>query len=130
MERRTASRTPALKSSAMIEVPAGVVKGVVISEDSAVGYVGVVVVDDIVMMPIISPVVPAPAKTAEEADSKAETKRNTRSGKVQSGIPIPAGPDPDGLSIREPGIIFRNVNDLRVRGLDHNGLPLLSDVFL
>src|SRR5882724_8723817 len=117
MERRTASRTPALKSSAMIEVPAGVV-------------VGVVVVDDIVMMPIISPVVPAPAKTAEEADSKAETKRNTRSGKVQSGIPIPAGPDPDGLSIREPGIIFRNVNDLRVRGLDHNGLPLLSDVFL
>src|SRR5713226_349472 len=54
MERRTSSRTPALKSSAMIEVPAGVVKGDVISKDSAVGDVGVVVVDDTVEMPIIS----------------------------------------------------------------------------
>src|SRR6266481_4354790 len=111
MERRTSSRTPALKSFAMIEVPAGVVKGVVISEDSAVGYVGVVVVDDTVVMPIISPVVPAPAKAAEEADSRAEAKRNTRSGKVQPWIPIPAWPDPNRLSIREPGIILRNVND-------------------
>src|SRR5713101_2706857 len=130
MERRASSRTPALKSSAMIEVPAGVVKGVVISKDSAVGDIGVVVVDDTVAMPIISPVVPAPAKAAKEADSKAETKRNTRSGKVQSRIPIPAWPDADRLSIREPGIIFRHVHDLRIGRLDHNGLPLLSDVFL
>jgi len=114
----------------MIEVPAGVVKGVVISKDSAVGDVGVVVVDDTVMMPIISPVVPAPAKTAEEADSKAEAKRNTRSGKVQSWIPIPAWPDPNRLSIREPGIILRNVNDLRIGWFDHNGLPLLTHFFL
>src|SRR6266404_7078477 len=114
----------------MIEVPAGVIEGVVISKDSAVGDVGVVVVDDTVAMPIISPVVPAPAKAAKEADSKAETKRNTRSGKVQSRIPIPAWPGPDRLSIREPGIILRHVNDLRIRGLDHNGLPLLTDVFL
>ena len=119
-----------MKSSAMIEVPAGVIKGVVISEDSTVGYVSVVVVDDSVVMPIISPVVPAPAEAAEEADSEAEAKRNTRSGKVQSWIPIPVRPRPDRISIHEPGVIFRHVNDLRIGGFDHNGLPLLSDVFL
>src|SRR6266849_10314823 len=104
----------------MIEVPAGVVEGVVISKDSAVGDVGVVVVDDTVAMPIISPVVPAPAKAAEEADSKAEAKRNSRSGKIQSWIPIPAWPDPDRLSIHKPGIIFRHVNNLRISRLDHD----------
>ena len=77
MEPRTSTRTPALesactmKSAAMIEGCTRVIEGVVIGEDSAVGDVGVVVEDDSVPMPIVSPVVPAPAIAAKEADAKA-----------------------------------------------------------
>ena len=83
-----------------------------------------------VVMPVVSPVVPAPAKSAKEADSKAEAKRNSRAGKVQSWIPIPARPDPDGLSIHQPGVVLRHVNNLRIGWFDHNGLPLLAHFFL
>ena len=63
-----------MKSARVIEV-------VAIDEDSAVGYVGIVAEHDVVAMPIVSPVVPAPSEPAEEADSKAEAKRNSRTGK-------------------------------------------------
>jgi len=132
MEPRTSTRAPALKSAAtmksgaMIEVCTRAIEGVVIGEDSAVGYVGVVVEDDSVAMPVVSPVVPAPSVAAKEADAKAQAKGNSRSGKVQPWIPIPAWPNPDRLSIHEPRIIFRHVNDLRVGRLDHDRLSLLG----
>ena len=81
------------KSVATIQVCTRVIEGVVISEDSAVGDVAVVVEDDSVVMPVISPVVPTPAKAAKEADAETEAKRDSRPGKVQSWIPIPAGPN-------------------------------------
>ena len=118
--------TSTMKSAAMIEVPARVIEGVVIGEDSAVGDVGVVVEDDSVATPIVSPVMPSPAISAKEADAKAQAKRNSRSGKVQPWIPIPAWPDPDWLSIHEPGVIFRHVNNLRIGRLDHDRLSLLG----
>jgi len=118
-----AMKSPAMKSAGVIEV-------VAIDEDSAVGDVGVVVVNDSVVMPIISPVVPSPAKPAKEADSEAEAKRNPRTGKEQSWIRIPAWPDPDGLSIGEPRVVLRHVNNLRVGGFDHNCLFLLGHLFL
>ena len=114
-----AMKSPAMKSAGVIEV-------VAIDEDSAVGDVGVVVVNDSVVMPIISPVVPAPAIAAKEADAKAQAKRNSRPSKVQPWIPIPAWPDPDWLSIHEPGVIFRHVNNLRIGRLDHDRLSLLG----
>ena len=132
MEPRISTRAPALKSAstmksaAMIEVPGRAIERVVIGEDSAVGDVGVVVEDDSVAMPIISPVVPAPAEAAEEADAIAEAKRNSRSGKIQPWIPIPTWPDPDRPSIHEPGIIFRQINNLRIGRLDHDRLSLLG----
>ena len=110
----------------MIEGCTRVIEGVVIGEDSAVGDVGVVVENDSVAVPIVSPVVPAPAEAAEEADAIAEAKRNSRSGKIQPWIPIPTRPDPDRLSIHEPGIIFRHVNNLRIGRLDHDRLSLLG----
>ena len=60
----------AMKSTGVIEV--------VTVEDSAVGYVGVVVVNDSVVMPIVSPVVPTPAISSKETDSKSEAKRDSR----------------------------------------------------
>src|SRR5437870_4518953 len=91
------------------------IKVVAIDEDSAVGDVAVMIEKDTVVIPIRSPVVPTPAKPAKEADAKAETKRKTRTCKVQSRIPIPAWPDPDRLSIDEPRIVLRHVNNLSIR---------------
>ena len=50
---------------------AGAIEGVAIDENSAVGDVGPVVENDPVIMPIVSPASPAPAKPTEEADPKA-----------------------------------------------------------
>jgi len=136
METLTSARTPALKSASamnpasVIEVRAPAIEGVVIGEDSAVGYVSVVVINDIVVMPVRSPMVPSPTKPAEIANSKAQPKRDSRAAKKQSRIRIPTRPDPDRFPIREPRVILRNVNNLRVGGFDHNGLPLIAHVFL
>ena len=122
-EASAAGKATTMKSTGAIEV-------VAIHENSAVRYVGVVVVNDAVVMPIVAPAVPAPAKPAKEADSKAEAKSNSRTGKEQSWVRIPARPDPDRLPIREPRVILRNVNNLRVGWFDHNSLPLLAHLFL
>src|SRR5580692_5760980 len=103
-EASAAGRATTVKSTGAIEV-------VAIDENPAVRYVGVVVVNDAVVMPIVAPVVPSPAKPTKETDSKAETKSNSRTAKVQPGIRIPAGPDPDGFAIDEPRVIFRDVNN-------------------
>ena len=66
----------------MIEVPVRAVVGVVIDENSAAGNVGVVVVRDMAVIPVRSPVVPAPPEAAEEADAKAQAERNPQSGEI------------------------------------------------
>src|ERR1700675_2344902 len=136
MEPRISSGAAALKSAStmksasMIAVRARAIEGVVISEDSAVRNVSVMVINDIVVMPVRPPMVPAPAEPAKIADSKAEPKRDSRAVEEQSWIRIPTWPNPDGLSKTNPGIILRHINNLRVGGFDHNGLPLIAYVFL
>jgi len=71
---------PATVQSASVR-STGVIEVVAVREDSAVGYVVVVVEHDTVVMPVVSPVVPSPAEPAKEADSKAEAKRDPRTGK-------------------------------------------------
>ena len=73
-EASATGKATTMKSTGAIEV-------VAIHENPAVRYVGVVVVNDAVVMPIVAPVVPAPAKPTKEADSKAEAKSNSRTGK-------------------------------------------------
>src|SRR6266404_871790 len=92
-----------LKSATMIDVRALAIEGVVIGEDSAVGNISVVVINDIVVMPVRSPMVPTPAKSAKKADSKAEAKRNSGAVKEQSWIRIPSRPNPDRLSYASQG---------------------------
>src|ERR1700685_702898 len=104
----------------------GVIEVVAIGENSAVGNVAVVVEENSMTTPVVSPVSPAPAKSAKEADSKAEAKRDSRAANVESRIGIPARPDSDGFSIHEPRVILRHVHHLRVGGFDHNGLLLLT----
>src|SRR5580704_14172343 len=111
-----------MKSTGAIEV-------VAVDENCAVGYIGVVTETNVVVMPVVSPVSPPPAKTAKKADAKAKTKCDTRTIKEESRIRIPARPDPDGLSIHQPRVILGNVNNLRVRGLDDDVLPLVTYLF-
>jgi hypothetical protein len=130
MEPRISARAAALKSAstsesvATIEVGTRVIEVVAIGEDSAAGDIAVVMEDDSVAMPVISPVVPSPAKAAKQADAKAEAPRNSRPGKVQSRIPIPARPNSEGLAIDQPGIVCRHKNNLGINWLDHDRLPL------
>src|SRR5258708_20444583 len=119
-----------MKSATRIGVRAPAIEGVVISEDSAVGHISVVVINDIVVMPVGSPMVPAPAEPAKITNSKAKSKRNSRARKKQSWIRIPARPDSDRLPIREPRVVLRNVNNLRAGGFDHNAFSLIPYVFL
>src|SRR5450432_1007847 len=112
-----------MKSTRMIEV-------VAVDEDSTVGLVMAVVKTNVVVLPVVAPVVPSPAKSAKEADSKAKTKSNPRARKKKSRVGIPAGPDPNRLAIRKPRIIFRNVNNLWVGRFDHNCLPIVGHLFL
>src|SRR5258708_17526878 len=96
-----------MKSACTIEI-------IAVDENSAVGDVSVVVVNDAVVMPIVSPVVPAPAISTKEADPKPKAKRNSRASEIKAWIGIPARPDSDGRSIDEPRIVFRHVNNLRI----------------
>src|SRR5258708_39334099 len=84
----------AMKSASVIEI-------ITIDEDSAVGDVRVVVENDSVVVPVGSPVSPAPAKPSKEANPKAKTKCNSRAADLQSSVRIPAWPDPDGAAINE-----------------------------
>src|SRR3984957_17175590 len=127
--------TGAVKPTASVKSPAsmkssGAIEAVAIGENSAVGNVAVVVEENSMTTPVVSPVSPPPAKSAKEADPKAEAKRDSRAANVESRIRIPSRPDSDGPSINEPRVIFRHVNNLRIGGLDHNGLPLLAYLFL
>src|SRR5712671_3319989 len=100
MEGLISARTAALESaSAVIEVAVRAIESVVISENSAVGNVGVVVVSDMAVIPVRSPMVPSPAEPAEETDAKSEAKSDSGAVEEQSWIRIPPGPDTDGLTI-------------------------------
>jgi hypothetical protein len=106
------------------------IEAIAINENSTVGYEGTVVETDIVASPIGPPVVPAPAKPAEKADSKSEAEPDTGAGKKQSWIRIPAWPYADWLAIDEPRIILGQINNLRVSWFDDDCLSLLCHFFL
>jgi hypothetical protein len=72
----SASRSAPVERVAMVKIAAVVIEVVAIDDRAAVGDVGVVVVNRGATVPIIIPVMPAPPKSAEEADSKTTAKVN------------------------------------------------------
>ena len=56
---------------AIVEAASAAIERIVVEKSSAVGFKAVVVKNNIVMMPVRSPVVPSPAKAAKEANAKA-----------------------------------------------------------
>jgi hypothetical protein len=77
----SASGSASVECVAVVEIAAVVVESVVIEvvaidDRPAMGDVGVVIVNRAVMVPIIIPVVPAPPKSTEEANSKSTAEIN------------------------------------------------------
>ncbi len=134
MEPRTSAvRSSSVERVAMVEVAmveVAVVEVVAIDDRSAVGDVGVVVVDYPVAMPIASPVMPAPPETSEEADPEADSKSNPRSGQEDPRHGIPAWVCDDRLAIHKPGIIGRHVDHLRIGRFDDDCAALSRYLFL
>ena len=71
-----ASRSAPVERVAMVKIAAVVIEVVAIDDRAAVRDVGIVVVNRGATVPIIIPVMPAPPKSAEEADSKTTAKVN------------------------------------------------------
>src|SRR5580704_1443615 len=105
-------------------VKVAVVEVVAIDDRPAVGDVGVMVIDHGPAVPVISPVMPAPSKSSEEADSKSDAERDCRAGKKDSGHGIPAWVGDDGRPVDEPRIISRYIDHLRVGRFDSDGAAL------
>jgi len=101
-----------------------VIEIVAIDDRSAVRDVGVVVVNHRMAMPVASPMVPAPAKSSEEADSEADSKSNPRSSQEDPRHGIPARIGDDRLAVHKPGIIGRHVDHLRIGWLDDDSVAL------
>ena len=77
---------------AAMKIAAAVSKIVAIDERSAMRDVGVVVVNDPVVVPVESPAMPSPTKAAEVANSKPHAERDRRAANEDSGHRIPSGP--------------------------------------
>ena len=112
----------------MVEV--AVIEVVAIDDRSAVGDVGVVVVDHPMAMPVASPVMPSPSESSEEADPEANSKPNPWSRQEDPWHGIPAWVCHDRLAIHEPRIIGRHVDDLRVGRFDDDRVALRCYLFL
>src|SRR5580700_431992 len=111
----------AMVKVAAIEVVAGEV--VAIDDGSAVGNVGVVVVDHGPTAPVVPPVAPTPSKSSEEADSKSKPEGD-------SGHGVPAWVADDRRPVHEPRIIGRHVDHVRVGWFDDDGAALSRHLLL
>src|SRR6266576_1261571 len=89
----TAVKSAAVKSTGMIEV-------VAVREDSAVGYVVVVVKNDTLVMPVVSPVVPSPARqgTGPDMNTSLATPRWVLHTRARGHIP--ERKQPEGQPVR------------------------------
>lgn len=107
-----------------IEIVCRPIEVVAVDDRCAMRDVGVVVVNDCPVSPITSPMVPAPAEAGDEADSKAYAKIYAWPCYVKSRILVPTRPGNDRNSIDDPRIICGDVDHLRFRGLDDDGVTL------
>src|SRR6266851_3194536 len=120
--RTSAVRSSSVERVAMVEV--AVVEVVAIDDRPAVGDVGVVVVDHPMAMPVRSPMMPAPPISPVEADSEADCVRWVQPAIPDSGILVPSRPRLYAISINQPWIIFRDVDDVGAGRLDDDGRVL------
>src|SRR5712692_4673016 len=120
--RTSAVRSSSVERVAVVEV--AVVEVVAIDDRSAVGDIGVVVVNHRSAMPVVFPVIPAPPKSSEESDSKSNTEGDCRASKKDSRHRNPARVGDGRCPVHEPRIIGRHVDHIRVGRLDDDRVAL------
>ena len=139
MKRRTSvSRPTSLESVTMVEIAmarvavikVAAVEVVAIDDRSAVRDVRVVVEDYPAAVPVVSPVMPSPPKSSEEADAKSKTERDCGAGKKDSGNWNPAGVGNNRCSVNEPRIIGRHVDHIGVCRFDDDRVALSGYILL
>src|SRR5580704_9909584 len=85
-----------------------VVKGI------AAGVVAIIVVDYAATAPADAQVAPTPSVPAPETDTETDSSPiDRRAAEPDSGIRIPTGPGYDGISVNQPGVIRRDVYNVR-----------------
>src|ERR1700740_909648 len=126
--RRSAMKSSVMKPAMIETIPRREV--IAIHEYSAVGDVAVVVEKDRVMVPIPSPMTPAPTEPPKQTNPEADAEQKSWSVKIQPGIPIPTRPCHDRASIDEQLILFRYINDPGVGRFDRNRLALFGYLLL
>src|SRR6267378_1307955 len=77
---------------------------------AAPGVVPVVVISYRPVMPVRSPMTPAPSVSSVEADSEADSVRRVQPAIPASGIPVPSRPLLYENSVNQPWIIFGDVD--------------------
>ena len=122
--RPVSMKCVAVVEVAAVEVAAAAIKVVAIDDGSAVGDVGVVVVNHPMAMPIASPVMPAPTISSEETDAEPDSKSNPHPSQEDPRHGIPAWIGHDRVAIHQPGIIGRHVDDLRIGRFDDDCVAL------
>ena len=115
-------------------IAAAPVESVAVIEGPAVGEIAVMVIECVMVVPVESPMAPAPSKAAEEADSETDAEREIRAAIPDTGIRIPSWPGDDGAAINGPGIVSGHVDYLGISGLNNDrgalgGYSLLRGIF-
>src|SRR5208283_825562 len=119
---RTAVNSAAPACSSVVVAP--------VIKRAASGVVPAAVIPCVSVMPIESPMAPAPAKAAVPADSEADSEIEIRTVKPDSRIRVPSRPSHDGISIDHPRVIGRDVNHIGVSGLNVDIRTILPHDFL
>src|ERR1700730_11609946 len=101
------------ESAGMAEVRMSVAEVVVVHESWRVRDIPVVVVHHVMSVPIGSPVMPSPAKAAEDAAPDPQAEGNPRAIDIESGNPEPRGVVWEGVPVDDPRIVFGYVNNFR-----------------
>src|ERR1700679_2653335 len=114
----------------MVEARASAPEAAATAELPAMRKVGVTTVSQAVAVPVGSPVVPTPAEATEQADADSQAELDPRSVKEESRVIDPARIEREGIPVDDPGIVFGHVHDLRVGGLNHDGISLSRDGLL
>src|SRR6202171_52152 len=88
------------------------------------------VVNQAVSAPTRSPAVPPPAEASEETDTNAQAEPDPRPIKVEARNPNPTRIEREGITVDDPGIVFRHIDDLRICRFNHDRISLGRDGFL
>src|SRR5713226_3518950 len=112
----------AMVGVAVVEV--AVVEVAAIDNRSAVGDVGIVVVNRRAAMPVISPEMPAPPKSSEVTDSKSNTERESDAAPKNPGHRIPAWVGNNRRTVHQPRIIGWHIDHFRVSRFDNDCVSL------